>query len=301
MSQNPTSDQEDSTLDPRQSGLVEEATLLTTKLITSEPRAKTPEIREITELTKPYLIEDKTTMPINEESTRDESQSSLLGEESLPSNEVVMKQETESTGEANTREESQDSMAEIRKILATPIVVIECNPDIDMSQQETSEREVTITEIIEEINKSSSSKSNNSTQEELENKLVINEDTLEQSTRDEFQSSLLGEALTNQQQTITTQETTTTAPNLVQNIKSSELLIPREEFELIDDPNSLEEIVIYDVVVEYQGIMTSTTHMEEDIVEIKMEPTETNTSVIMLADPSRTPRDHIAMCWNLQR
>ena len=56
----------------------------------------------------------------------------------------------------------------------------------------------------------------------------------------------------------------------------------------MDDPNSLEDIVIYDVVVEYHGIMTSTTHMEEDIVEIKMEPTEKNTSVIMLRDSSQT-------------
>ena len=57
----------------------------------------------------------------------------------------------------------------------------------------------------------------------------------------------------------------------VQSIRSSEFLIPREEFELIDDPNSLEDIVIYDVVVEYQGVITSTTHMDEDIIEIKME------------------------------
>ena len=77
-------------------------------------------------------------MLTNEESTRDESQSSLLGEESPPLNEVAMEQETNSTGEVNTREESQDSMAEIRQILA--IVVNECNSDIDMSQQETSER-----------------------------------------------------------------------------------------------------------------------------------------------------------------
>ena len=171
-------------------------------------------------------------MLTNEESTRDESQSSLLGEESPPLNEVAMEQETNSTGEVNTREESQDSMAEIRQILA--IVVNECNSDIDMSQQETSEREVTITDIIEEINTSSSSKSNNSTQEELENKLVINEDTLEQSTRDEFQSSLLGEALTNQHPTVTTQETITPVPIPARNNDSDEGLIPREKYSMVN-------------------------------------------------------------------
>ena len=171
-------------------------------------------------------------MLTNEESTRDESQSSLLGEESPPLNEVAMEQKTNSTGEVNTREESQDSMAEIRQILA--IVVNECNSDIDMSQQETSEREVTITDIIEEINKSSSSKSNNSTQEELENKLVINEDTLEQSTRDEFQSSLLGEALTNQHPTVTTQETITPVPIPARNNESDEVLIPREKYSMVN-------------------------------------------------------------------
>ena len=57
----------------------------------------------------------------------------------------------------------------------------------------------------------------------------------------------------------TTQVKATTTANTAQDDNSNELLIPREEFELIDDPNSLEEIVIYIVVVEYQGIITSTT------------------------------------------
>ena len=162
---------------------------------------------------------------------------------------------------------------------------------------------MTLTAILEEINKSSSSKSNKSIQEEqlhepglnetqsseaeLEGNLVINE----QSTRDESQGSLLGEMnpeLPNDAST-KQQEVGTTSNAAVQDIKSSELLIPREEFELIDDPNSLDDIVIYDVVVEYQGIITSTTHMEEDIIEIKMEPTKNNTSVIMLGDSSQTP------------
>ena len=59
-------------------------------------------------------------------------------------------------------------MAEIRQILSTPAVVNENNSDVHMSQQEqeTNEQEVTITAILEEINKSSSSKSNNSIREE---------------------------------------------------------------------------------------------------------------------------------------
>ena len=32
--------------------------------------------------------------------------------------------------------------------------------------------------------------------------------------------------------------------------------------------------MIYDVVVEYQGIITSTTRVEEDVIEVKIEPTE---------------------------
>ena len=100
--------------------------------------------------------------------------------------------------------------------------------------------------------------------------------------------SFKAHCLGNQQPTITTHEATTTTSNLERDNNSDEGLIPREEFEIMDDPNSLEDIVIYDVVVEYQGIVTSTTHTEEDIIEIKLEPTEKNKSVIMLRDSSQT-------------
>ena len=152
-----------------------------------------------------------------------------------------------------------------------------------MDQQDTSEHEITINAIIEKINKSSSSK-NTSTHEELEDKLVINEDPLEQSTRAEFQSSLLGEALSNPQPTNTTQMAATTTLSLAQDSNSNEWSVPREEFELIDDPNSIEEITIYDVVVEYQGIITSTTQMEEEVIEIETKPTERETSIITNED-----------------
>ena len=81
---------------------------------------------------------------------------------------------------------------------------------------------------------------------------------------------MLGEALTNPQPTHITQAAALMGPSLTQN--SNKGLIPREEFELIDDPNSIEEITIYDVVVEYQGIMTSKTQMEEEVIEIETEP-----------------------------
>ena len=101
------------------------------------------------------------------ESTGDESQSSLLGENSPSANEVAMEQEADATGKTNTSEESQDSMAEIRQILSTPVVINASNSDVDMSQQEqeNNEQEVTITAIIEELNRSISSKGNSSTQE----------------------------------------------------------------------------------------------------------------------------------------
>ena len=69
-------------------------------------------------------------------SIRDESQSSLLGENSSSANEAAMEQEADPTGEASLRKESQDSIAEIRQILSTPAVFNENNSDIDMSQQE---------------------------------------------------------------------------------------------------------------------------------------------------------------------
>ena len=58
--------------------------------------------------------------------------------------------------------------------------------------------------------------------------------------------------------------------------------MPREEFELIED--SLEEIVIYNMVVEYQGIVQT----DEDIIEIKQKTNERSTSEIIQGNVSQT-------------
>ena len=54
----------------------------------------------------------------------------------------------------------------------------------------------------------------------------------------------------------------------------NDLLIPREEFTFIDDPESLEEIVIYDMVIEYQATINVNKNIDDDIIEIKAEPQE---------------------------
>ena len=232
-----------------------------------------------------------------EASTRDESQDSLLGEK--PASHVEMETETKELNTATIREESQDSMAEIKKIISTPIDVNDANSDVDMSQQEqeTNEHEVTITAILEEINKSSSSKSKNSVREEQSNESGLNnmqssevefEGNLvnnEQSIRDESFPSMLGEMSpeppsntpTNQQVEVTTMGAA------LQNINSSELLIPREEFTLIDDHDSLGKIVIYDIVVKYQAII----QYDADIIEVKAEPNERNPSENILGNTSQ--------------
>ena len=230
------------------------------------------------------VVDTATTITMISESTRVESQSSLLGEKSLSATEVDMTQQTDITTEVNIREESQDSMAEIRQILSTSAEVNEYSSDVDMSEQEQkdNEQEVTITAILEEINKSASSKSNNSIREEqlnepglnnmrsseveFEGNWVINE----QSTRDESQGSLLGEISQDptSEAPMKEQVAVTTTNATLQDFDSSEWIMPREEFELIDDPNS-REILIYGVVVAYQGVITSTTQMEEEVMEIK--------------------------------
>ena len=141
-----------------------------------------------------------------EASTRGESQGSLLGEK--PISPVKMKAE-EKSNTSNVREESQYSMIEIRRIISTPIEVNEVQADIDVYQyeQDTGEQEITITAILEGINKSSSTKSENSTLEDKSNEprnnntqynKVESERNLvvyEQSTRDS-QVSLLGGIIT---------------------------------------------------------------------------------------------------------
>ena len=59
---------------------------------------------------------------------------------------------------------------------------------------------------------------------------------IEASTRDELQDSLLGEASTNQQPKNIAQVEATTTADTLQESNTSEWLIPREEFELKDDP-----------------------------------------------------------------
>ena len=61
---------------------------------------------------------------------------------------------------------------------------------------------------------------------------------------------------------------------MLQDNISNDLIIPREEFTLIDDPDSLEEIVIYDMVVEYQATVTIKKNIDDDIIDIKAEPQE---------------------------
>ena len=230
----------------------------------------------------------------------------MLGEKSPTTNEIVMEQEADIKNTVTIREESQDAIAEIRQIMSTPIIVNGSPSDIEMNQQDpdAEKNEVTITAIIEELIKSMSSKGNNSTKEEpqgdskvetfssnhnnvstqgsegeIENHLVINGDTLEQSIRDELQDSLLGEAPMNQQPKDITQVDAITTTNTLQYSNSSEWLIPRDKFERMDDPESLEDILIYDVVVEYQ-----------DIIEVKAEPrdiVEGNQSKSLKLDTSR--------------
>ena len=72
----------------------------------------------------------------------------------------------------------------------------------------------------------------------------------------------------------------------LQNINSSKPLIPREEFTLIEDQDSLEEIVIYDMVVEYQGIV----QYDEEMSGIRQKADEKSTSEIILGNVSQYPR-----------
>ena len=63
----------------------------------------------------------------------------------------------------------------------------------------------------------------------------------------------------------------TTSEATFKESNNNDLIIPREEFTLIDDPDSLEDIVIYDIVIEYQATVTI---RNDDIIEIKPEPQE---------------------------
>ena len=121
---------------------------------------------------------------------------------------------------------------------------------------------------------------------ETENNLVINEDIIEQSTCDD---SLLGEALKTQQSKGKTVSEGITIVAILQDRNSNDLLIPKDEFALLNDPDSLGEIIIYDMAVEYQGIITSTIRAEEDVIEIKVEQIEQDPMNIVLENPTNNP------------
>ena len=111
-------------------------------------------------------------------------------------------------------------------------------------EQEDKEQEITLTAILEEINKSTSSKSDNSIREEQSHEHVLNEARNsgvelegnwvfnEQSTGDKSQGSLLGEIRPDLPPGTSTnrQDEVTTANVSLQNTNSCGLLIPREEF-----------------------------------------------------------------------
>ena len=60
---------------------------------------------------------------------------------------------------------------------------------------------------------------------------------------------------------------------ILQESNSDDYLIPREEFTFISDPGSLEDVVIYEMVIEYQA---NRDYKDDDIVEIEREPQEQN-------------------------
>ena len=68
---------------------------------------------------------------------------------------------------------------------------------------------------------------------------------------------------------------------MLQDSNSNDLIIPRDEFTFISDPDSLEDVVIYDMVVEYQAVFTIKKTTDDDIVEIKPEPQEQNVNNII--------------------
>ena len=166
------------------------------------------------------------------ESTRDESKDPLLGEL------VIV---TQTTIEQDTNEET-----------------------IDQEQEPVEETEITITAIIEEINRPISSK-NSSLHEETQAVNTMeegeaaetneqNSEMTDQSTRKESQNSLLGEKPNDQIKSRVETQSDQPSKNfesmmdeaMLQDSSSNDLIMPREEFTLIDDPYSLEEIVIYD-------------------------------------------------------
>ena len=185
----------------------------------------------------------------------------------------------------STSDEPQDPLLGELVIVSQPSDLEETIEEmLDQEQEPAEETEITISAIIEEINRSISSK-NSSMQEDTQVLLKESKESPNQSTGEESQNSLLGEQ-TDVQQTSEIEPPLGNQPAaniksisskaMLQNINSNGLIIPREEFTLIDDPDSLEEIVIYDMVVEYQTKVTINTNIDDDIVEIKAETQENN-------------------------
>ena len=149
-----------------------------------------------------------------------------------------------------------------------------------LEREPAEETGITITAIIEVINRSMSSK-NSSMHEDTQVVLEENRESSGQNNPKESSNSL-----TREQSTTETGPTAKNPPK--ENIDSilsvvipqesiiNDLIISREEFTLIEDPDSLEEIVIYDMVIEYQATIDINKNIDDDITEIKAEPQENN-------------------------
>ena len=156
---------------------------------------------------------------------------------------------------------------------------------IDQEQEPAEEPEITITAIIEEINRSISWKNSsmhediqvdpeeNNTEStvtvEMKNRETeadkLNNESSGPSTSERLQNSLLGEQTSIQRTSrVETSAGHQLGPNIIsimdeamlQDSNSNDVNIPGEEFSFISDPDSLEDIVIYDMVVEYQAAVT---------------------------------------------
>ena len=109
----------------------------------------------------------------------------------------------------------------------------------------------------------------------------INNESSGPSIRESPQNSLLAEQTSIQRTSrVVTPAGDQPGPNIIsirdevmlQDSNSNDINIPGEEFSFISDPDSLEDIVIYDMVVKYQAVVTVKKSIDDDITEIKAEP-----------------------------
>ena len=195
--------------------------------------------------------------------------------------------ETAGSQMRSTRDESQDSLFEETMIVAQG--PIEEEQDIQISNQEqepVDDTELTITSILE-INRSISSK-NSSIQEVIQTAVETVE---EQSTPDP--NGFAGES--NIQ--LTSRIEALLSEAMLQESNSNELIIPRDEFTFMNDPDSLEDIVIYEMVVEYQATNINNKRKEDDdVIKIKEEQKDqtiqSHTSQLETFSASQIPIDH---------